>query len=379
MLQTNISLMQDIFKCFHSSKVIIILALVLSIPTQGRSQTSFSGLESLFTGPKSYITVFAAVPPDIDGDIKDKAWDKVRWTDLFEDIEGDKQPRPAHNTRVKMLWDKSSLYIAAELKEPHIWGGLKNHDDIIYYDNDFEVFIDPNNNTHNYFEIEVNALNTLLDLFIPKPYRNGGSVLMSWNAPGLISKVKINGTLNNPSDLDSSWTVEMAIPFKALSLGNHVRVPREGELWRVNFSRVQWDTEIKDGIYIKKKDSKGGTLPERNWVWSPQGVVNMHYPERWGYLNFTMKDPGDDQSSFQVPVAEKMKRYLWLVYYRQKEFHRKNRSYASSLSQLGIDTSVAFENKIIELHMNSTGSQFRATINLNNNKTISIDHDGHVQ
>jgi len=364
---------------FSLAKLIVTLALILSVPSQGSSQTSFSGLEHLFIAPKTYTTVFAAVPPVLDGDISDKVWENALWSDLFEDIEGDRRPRPAHSTRVKMLWDKSFLYIATELKEPHIWGGLKNHDDIIYYDNDFEVFIDPNNDAHNYFEIEVNALNTLLDLFIPKPYRNGGSALMSWNAPGLVSKVKINGTLNNPADIDSSWTVEMAIPFKALSIGNHIRVPQEGELWRVNFSRVQWDTEVKDGSYIKKKDSKGKTLPERNWVWSPQGVVNMHYPERWGYLNFTMKDPGHGQSSFKLPVSEKMKSYLWLVYYRQKEFHRKNSTYASSLSSLGIDPSVAFENKVLKLQMNSTGSQFRATIHLENNKTVSIDHDGHVR
>jgi hypothetical protein len=367
--------MQYIYTRFSLLKLIIILTLFLALPTRGSSQTSFSGLEQLFVAPKSYTTLFAAVPPVLDGDINDEVWEEAGWTDLFEDIEGNKQPRPAHNTRVKMLWDKSFLYIAAELEEPHIWGGLKNHDDIIYYDNDFEVFIDPNNNTHDYFEIEVNALNTLLDLFIPKPYRNGGSVLMSWNAPGLVSKVKINGTLNDPSDLDSSWTVEMAIPFKALTIGNHVRVPREGDLWRVNFSRVQWDTEIKDGSYIKKKDSKGKNLPERNWVWSPQGVINMHYPERWGYLNFTTKDSG----SFQLPVAEKMRSYLWLVYYRQKEFRRKNNSYAPSLATLGIIPKIKIGNTEHTLQMTSAGNQFRAIISSDNKKTISIDHDGHVQ
>ena len=26
--------------------------------------------------------------------------------------------------------------------------------------------------------------------------------------------------------------------------------------------------------------------PEDNWVWSPQGVVNMHIPDRWGKVSF---------------------------------------------------------------------------------------------
>ena len=25
---------------------------------------------------------------------------------------------------------------------------------------------------------------------------------------------------------------------------------------------------------------------EDNWVWSPQGRVDMHQPEHWGYLQF---------------------------------------------------------------------------------------------
>jgi prefoldin subunit 5 len=40
---------------------------------------------------------------------------------------------------------------------------LKNYDDIVFYDNDFEVFIDPDNDTHRYYEFEVNALNTMFD------------------------------------------------------------------------------------------------------------------------------------------------------------------------------------------------------------------------
>ena len=31
----------------------------------------------------------------------------------------------------------------------------------------------------------------------------------------------------------------------------------------------------------------GKYVPEFNWVWSPQGVINMHVPERWGYVFFS--------------------------------------------------------------------------------------------
>ena len=57
--------------------------------------------------------------------------------------------------------------------------------------------------------------------------------------------------------------------------------PAVGDDWRVNFSRVQWHHDVVDGHYVKRKH-----VPEDNWVWSPQGVVDMHQPEHWGVGTF---------------------------------------------------------------------------------------------
>ena len=61
-----------------------------------------------------------------------------------------------------MLWDDDYFYIGAELREPHVWGTLTAHDSVIFHDNDFEVFIDPNGDNHEYYEFEINALGTVL-------------------------------------------------------------------------------------------------------------------------------------------------------------------------------------------------------------------------
>jgi hypothetical protein len=370
--------MLNVISYFNFSKAAAFVFVVF-FPFPGRSQTLFTGLESLFATPKNYTTAFTPVAPEIDGDIRDKIWEKAGWSDLFQDIQGGKMVIPAHNTRFKMLWDKSCLYIAAEIQEPHVWAKLLEHDEVIYYDNDFEVFIDPDNNTHQYFEIELNALNTIFDLFLLKPYRDNGSVLNSWDAPGMRSAIKVQGTLNKPSDIDKGWTVEMAIPFKSLSLGTYVKIPKEGDLWRINFSRVQWDTEIISGQYIKKKDLAGKNLPENNWVWSPQGIINMHYPERWGYLQFTMKDRAEDDPGFELPYAELQKKYLWLVYYRQKEYYSSNKTYATSLNKLGIDEYITIAKKENHLKLEATGSQFRATIAASEGKLITINNEGLIQ
>lgn len=327
--------------------------------------------------PKGYIAPFANSAPVIDGNLRDTAWQQASWSDYFVDIEGSRKPLPPLKTRVKMLWNDSCLFIAAAMEEPHVWASLTQHDAIVYHDNDFEVFIDPDNDAHKYFEIEVNAFNTIFDLFLPRPYRNGGSALIPYDVAALRSEVRVQGTLNDPSDQDSGWTVEMAIPFRSVSFGNIWRAPAEGTIWRINFSRVQWDWEVVNGKYNKKKNNQGRYLSEHNWVWSPQGIINMHYPERWGYLQFTRK-PKNEQT-FTIPYQEKQKQILWLVYYKQKEFFTKNGKYSHTLTELGWRKSVSVIDGISnDLKMEATSRQFTVYIQ-DKSQTWSINDEGRVQ
>ncbi len=359
----------------------LVLLLVLLPLWSAQAQSPFAGLEPLFTTPKSYVAYFVEKAPAIDGNLDDEAWQAVAWSENFVDIEGNAKPAPAFDTRMKMTWNDTHLFIAAEMKDPHVWATFKQHDAVIYHDNDFEVFIDPENTAHQYYEIEVNALNTVFDLFLPKPYRNGGGAMIPWDLHRLQTAVQVQGTLNNPADTDRGWTVEMAIPFRSVTIGNDTKVPADGSFWRINFSRVHWDTDIRDGNYVKRKDSKGRPLPEYNWVWSPQGLVNMHYPERWGYLQFTRQQAGGTAVNFTLPYAEKQKNYLWLVYYRQKKYYEQHRQYASSLAMLGFrkNDKIMVDNQLNDLQLEATKRQFMATIQGPDETLWSINQEGLIQ
>ena len=232
--------------------------------------------------PRTYDCPRAASPVQIDGRMDDPVWQLARWTEDFVDIQGDVKPAPRFRTRVKMLWDDEYFYFGAWMEEPHVWATLTQHDSVIFHDNDFEVFIDPNGDTLEYYEFEINALNTGWDLFLDKPYRKGGKARNEWEIPGLRTAVSVDGTLNDPRDRDRAWSVEIAIPWKALAQYAHKPAPPgPGDEWRVNFSRVEWQHEIVAGKYGKVPKTK-----EDNWVWSPQGAVNMHIPEHWGRVRF---------------------------------------------------------------------------------------------
>ncbi|UII19151.1 carbohydrate-binding family 9-like protein [Fulvivirga ligni] len=233
--------------------------------------------------PRSYNVVQTSTPIDIDGKA-DEQWSQATWSESFIDIEGQKTPK--YDTRMKMLWDDQYLYIYAEMEEPHVWGDITKRDEIIFFNNDFEVFIDPDGDTHNYMEFEINALNTGWDLFLTKPYRNRPKVIDNWDIRGIKSAVDIKGTLNNPTDIDTGWSVEIAMPWSALGeAGYNLKAPA-GKTWRINFSRVNWDYELVDGKYSRKKVD-GKYLPEYNWVWTPQIAIDMHRPEMWGYIYFS--------------------------------------------------------------------------------------------
>ena len=262
--------------------------------------------------PKGYVCQRASTPITINGRIDKPEWDVAPWTDYFVDIEGAKKPTPRYHTRAKMLWDDDYLYVGALLEDPHVWGSLTEKNSIIFNDNDFEIFIDPDGDNHNYYEFEINPLGTIWELSLDRPYRDGGPICRGDNMPGLKSAVHIDGTLNDPSDTDNGWSVEVAIPWKGLERYGRCGPPAEGDQWRINFSRVHWLHEVIDGKYVKvPRDAH----PEDNWVWTPQEAIDMHRPERWGYLQFT----SEPDTRFVRDPSWPLRELLMELYYQQKE------------------------------------------------------------
>jgi hypothetical protein len=232
-----------------------------------------------------------------------------------------------------MTWDSTYFYIAAVLEEPHLWATYDKHDMVIFHENDFEVFLDPDGDTHGYMELEVNALGTHWDLMLTKPYKQGGRAIDAWDLKGLKKGIRRQGTLNNTGDMDTAWTVEIALPWEVLEEVNaHNGPPKHGEVWKMNFSRVQWDLDILDEKYKKRTDPlTGKSLPEHNWVWSPQGRIDMHHPETWGLVMFTK-----DQKDISTQSAERVDILKWKlrkVFYDQQVYFKQYNSWFSDFNE----------------------------------------------
>ena len=236
-------------------------------------------------------------------------------------------------TLVKMLWDERYLYFYTELEEQHIWADIKERDKVIFYNNDFEIFIKTSKLDKQYAEFEVNALGTIWDLLLFNTYRHKVPVINQWDMKEVKVAVNIDGTLNDPKDIDKRWSIEIALPLKDLAeTGGISNLPSDGTQWLLNFSRVQWQYDIINGGYQRKKDKQQKYLPEANWVWSPQGIIAMHHPETWGTLQFSTDHIGTDV--FQQDQDELVKQSLFYLYRQQLEHHKLHGDYAAKIAQL---------------------------------------------
>ncbi|GHU35584.1 hypothetical protein FACS1894105_04560 [Clostridia bacterium] len=291
--------------------------------------------ESLQFKPRHYICPRAPFELDTaDGNLDKPFWQNAPFSEEFLDIEWDAKPKPYHRTRMKMQWDDKYLYIGAMLEENQIWATVTERDATIYVDPDFEVFIDPDGDTHNYYELEINALNTLWDLLLLKPYRDGGPFIVGWDIRGVKTGVRIMGKLNDPASVNENkgWSVELALPWRILGECAGKRTPpQQGDYWRIDFSRVEWRTEIRDGKFQKVVNPETGRpYGEDNWIWSPIGAVDMHRPEFWGFLVFA----DNAQESFTIPQVEYTKWTLRRLYYRERIYFSQHGRYCADWTEL---------------------------------------------
>lgn len=317
------------------------------------------------TLPRHYVCYRTDSKMKIDGKLNEAAWAKAAETEAFEDISGEGFPTPKYLTKARMLWDDDYLYVAAVLEEPNITAWLTQRDTIIYHDNDFEVFIDPDGDGQNYFEIENNARGVVFDLMLDKSYRSGGNFMVQWDCPGLQLAVTRDGTLNKQTDTDRSWTVEMAIPHKAITV-NFDNPLKAGNTWRLNFSRVEW---------LKK----GG--PEENWVWNATGKIDMHMPDRWGFVQFSDKTVGQGTDDFHYPYQMDAYRLLWAMFYAQMDSKSTKGDFIHSLSGFSLsDKELAMVPQGGFIDVEATTSAFRVSIRVpQEGVNYVVDQNGKFQ
>lgn len=180
-------------------------------------------------------------------------------------------------TDVKLLHDEHSVFIYAKLYDSFIKATIDSTDANVYFDNAFEVFLDPDGDTEQYIEIQWNARGTVCDLVLNRPYRSGGKSDKTFDVEAMQYAIHHEGTLNNNSDRDSFWSIEIAIPKSSITQKNGL------SSWRMNFARSHWNQADTSSISHAKQDNAEFSC------WSAPYSKSLHEPEKWGFIYFDKK------------------------------------------------------------------------------------------
>ena len=319
--------------------------------------------------PPHYVAHRTVGELSIDGKLDEPSWQRVPWTELFlpADSRTGAAVRPRYNTRAKILWDNDNLYIAADLEVPHVWAGLTRRDTTVYHDDAFEVYIDPDGDTHEYYELSVNAWGTVQDLLLLKPYRDRGTYVQAWDITGLDAAVQVWGTLNDAQDTDLGWSVELALPWPVLGeCANRPSPPRDGDTWRLNLSRLAWTVEIAGGGYIRGADAQ-------TWVWSPMEAADMHLPEEWGFVQFSSRRAGAEPQEFRPPPEREARRILRAIYHMQRQYRERHGHFSVDLDSLGLEYQI-LRNFLWPPRIDVTPTQFEASLE----ELVDLHGDGEL-
>ena len=205
----------------------------------------------------------------IDGKLDDKAWAAANTAELtfpWESQTGAKQ-----KTVARLLWDDDNLYVSYDCEDADITANFTQRDDPTYRDDAVEIFINPRptQQTTAYIGLEMNARGVLYDYLSVGVTEKSRLFFKRFNLDGVKVAASVNGTLNDRSDKDRGWSLEVSIPwvnFEELS-----KRPSPGTSWSFNLNR--WD----------------GVEPDRRMsIWSDSMLERPgpHAPGRFGEMLF---------------------------------------------------------------------------------------------
>ncbi len=267
-------------------------------------------LTASLTANDNYFCFKTTEPVNIDGKLDENSWKDIPYLPYFKDMVNGSDI--FLSTKAKMMWDDKFLYIAYEFDDPNIWyketirdipmcyanigyisgikAGIKESGWDGYEENFAKLYIDPDKDGRNYIEMHVNPANKICDKWQGAPWGKEARLSsgipadtpaaphVEWNCPGLKTAVAVNGTLNDPFDIDKGWTVEMAIPMSSIKevCGNKAGYPpKDGDSWRMLLGRRHRNSlEAAEVNY---------------WTWPVLFEKDCHNPHKWGDVIFKEK------------------------------------------------------------------------------------------
>ncbi len=145
-----------------------------------------------------------------------------------------------------LYWDQEYLYVAFEVIDYQLSMNESGDDNERLYLNDaIEIYIDSKNDSHGQMDLNdyqlLVSMNGQKTIFKGDKQQiwNGSHVPKDHEGANIIIHTKsvIYGTINNFTDIDSGYQVEVAVPWSAIGI-----IPKEGLLFKIDLCNDDVDT-----------------------------------------------------------------------------------------------------------------------------------------
>lgn len=195
--------------------------------------------------PAAFECRWAADAPTLDGVADEPVWKTAQVIGQFSMpwLKDAASRKPRSATSARLLWDRGYLYFFAEMQDTDLYADVTEHDGRTWTNDVFEIFLKPADNRPGYYEFQVNAAGTVMDMFIPRRKAGGFQRFIGDGEFHIDAKVKLNGTLNRWQDSDTSWTVEGRIPWTDLIRTGGRPVPNEA--WKFALCRYDYSVDFE--------------------------------------------------------------------------------------------------------------------------------------
>lgn len=162
--------------------------------------------------------------PTLDGEVNDAAWAAgVASTGLFTSDDG----KPITDSTIRLAWGDGKLFLLLYAADSDIRATVTSPDTPLWPEDAFRLtFQHPGDPTQ--YVIYVSPTGVVSDEAI-----RGATSDPKWQSQATVAH-DFDGTLNDPSDDDEEWVIEMAVPLSAIGLRD-----RAGE--RIQFAASRCD------------------------------------------------------------------------------------------------------------------------------------------
>ena len=226
------------------------------------------GEQSIFKVSKSIDSII------IDGKMNEASWKKAE-SRMFNYIYRVEKPADKQKTTFRMLWDQTNLYLFYQFEDKYLTARETKRDGEPYLDDCAEIFIIPvPDSLDTHFGFELNMYKAVNDILYFNNYYKGENVGLKTFNPEFRSEVTYVGTINDNSDIDQGWTMEIEIPIAVFGFLGQFEPVQEGNRWaflavRQDRNEIEGERRVTSTIFPIYDINK-----------------DVHQPNRFGLMEF---------------------------------------------------------------------------------------------